>query len=558
MFTSPLRQSIAALISISVAGAPVVAAPALLQAPSAGQIDREIDRSLPSSPLPPVLPPLSDEQQPRQESESGQRIELKGVRFKGNQALSDDQLEAALSQYIGQGLTITQLKGLADLLVSEYARYGYLASASLPPQDVIDGVIVINVQEARFAGATVDVTSLHSARIQQGIIESVFSTAQPVGEIVNFQNIERAELLLSDRGLAVSGGLQAGKKVGETAYGVVLSPVSPMSGMFSLDNQGSRSTGFERAVASIDWLSPMQRGDKLSLTLLKTEGTEYARLGYKSPIGFDGLTIDAQASAMNYEVIASDFTGAGAKGESQTLSVGLQYPMLRSRSENQYVSSVVSRSHYKNEGADANNYHLNTFSVSLSGNQYVDGRVSQYEVKGVFGNTTNNDQSVADTHGRFAKLGINLSTSVPVSSWNFKALIEGQVANKNLDSSQKMTLGGASGVRAYPESEGTGVNGVRIALDAEHQIAQGVTGAVFYDWGRIQQNDDNSVVQADVNVYSLSGLGASVSVAGPKNGVFKAIWARRIGKNPNPTADGTDQDGSLDKDRFWLSWVMPL
>jgi len=558
VFTSPLRQSIAALISISVAGAPVVAAPALLQAPSAGQIDREIDRSLPSSPLPPVLPPLSDEQQPKQDNDSGQRIELKGVRFKGNQTLSDDQLEAALSQYIGQRLTITQLKGLADLLVSEYARYGYLASASLPPQDVIDGVIVINVQEARFAGATVDVTSLHSARIQQGIIESVFSTAQPVGEIVNFQNIERAELLLSDRGLAVSGGLQAGKKVGETAYGVVLSPVFPMSGMFSLDNQGSRSTGFERAVASIDWLSPMQRGDKLSLTLLKTEGTEYARLGYKSPIGFDGLTIDAQASAMNYEVIASDFTGAGAKGESQTLSVGLQYPMLRSRSENQYVSSVVSRSHYKNEGADANNYHLNTFSVSLSGNQYVDGRVSQYEVKGVFGNTTNNDQSVADTHGRFAKLGINLSTSVPVSSWNFKALIEGQVANKNLDSSQKMTLGGASGVRAYPESEGTGVNGVRIALDAEHQIAQGVTGAVFYDWGRIQQNDDNSVVQADVNVYSLSGLGASVSVAGPKNGVFKAIWARRIGKNPNPTADGTDQDGSLDKDRFWLSWVMPL
>ncbi len=30
-------------------------------------------------------------------------------------------------------------------------------------------------------------------------------------------------------------------------------------------------------------------------------------------------------------------------------------------------------------------------------------------------------------------------------------------------------------------------------------------------------------------------------------------FARRDGDNPNPTAAGNDQDGSLKKNRFWLT-----
>jgi hypothetical protein len=33
---------------------------------------------------------------------------------------------------------------------------------------------------------------------------------------------------------------------------------------------------------------------------------------------------------------------------------------------------------------------------------------------------------------------------------------------------------------------------------------------------------------------------------------LKATWAHRLGDNPNPTATGNDQDGSLLKNRFWL------
>jgi hypothetical protein len=39
---------------------------------------------------------------------------------------------------------------------------------------------------------------------------------------------------------------------------------------------------------------------------------------------------------------------------------------------------------------------------------------------------------------------------------------------------------------------------------------------------------------------------------------FRATWARRIGDNPNPTATGNDQDGSLISNRFWLAASLPF
>jgi len=45
----------------------------------------------------------------------------------------------------------------------------------------------------------------------------------------------------------------------------------------------------------------------------------------------------------------------------------------------------------------------------------------------------------------------------------------------------------------------------------------------------------------------------SVTWTGPDGWVAKATYARRMGSNPNPTDNSKDQDGSLRKDRLWVS-----
>ncbi len=72
-------------------------------------------------------------------------------------------------------------------------------------------------------------------------------------------------------------------------------------------------------------------------------------------------------------------------------------------------------------------------------------------------------------------------------------------------------------------------------------------------------NRDNDYVgAAAVNSYSLKGAGLSVAWLSGFGLSLKASWARRIGANPNPTLAGNDQDGSLDKNRFWLQAKLPF
>ncbi len=60
-----------------------------------------------------------------------------------------------------------------------------------------------------------------------------------------------------------------------------------------------------------------------------------------------------------------------------------------------------------------------------------------------------------------------------------------------------------------------------------------------------------------MNTYSLQGAGLALAWQSSAGLNVKATLARRIGNNPNPTATGNDQDGSLTQNRFWLtaSWT---
>jgi hemolysin activation/secretion protein len=138
-----------------------------------------------------------------------------------------------------------------------------------------------------------------------------------------------------------------------------------------------------------------------------------------------------------------------------------------------------------------------------------------------------------------------------------------QRANRNLDSSEKLNLGGASGVRAYPGAEGSGADGQTLSLEARWRLPSGLNFSVFYDWGQITAvNHVNTAPSGaeltPLNAYSLHGYGVSVSWAAPFGAQVKGTWARRLGSNPNPTAAGLDQDGSLDLDRFWLTASLPF
>jgi hemolysin activation/secretion protein len=153
--------------------------------------------------------------------------------------------------------------------------------------------------------------------------------------------------------------------------------------------------------------------------------------------------------------------------------------------------------------------------------------------------------------GHFNKINWGATRQQTLSNeLSFFASIRGQsTGSKPLDSSEHISLGGPSGVRAYPVGEASGPQGHILNLELRYRINPQWLVAPFYDRGRIEKRT------ADFNRdYSLEGTGISLSWSGPDDWSAEAIYAYRLGNNPNADRlTGKDQDGSLHKHRLWIT-----
>jgi len=75
--------------------------------------------------------------------------------------------------------------------------------------------------------------------------------------------------------------------------------------------------------------------------------------------------------------------------------------------------------------------------------------------------------------------------------------------------------------------------------------------SAFHDRGEVSNREGSPS-------YALAGNGLSLAWQTSAGPMLRATLARRAGSNPNPTATGNDQDGSLQPDRLWLSMSLPL
>jgi len=555
------KPSLSAFVAILVSSASYAAEP-----PTAGQILNQIEKSTSLPGLPKVTAPKIAPAIVESISKNGQTILLKGVRFTGNTKLNSESLLGVIKKFISQQVSIEDLALIADLLTQHYVRSGFLANVTLPEQDITNGVVLFKITEARLGRLVFNADQIAKARVPESFMTQLVEQASPKQALIEMGQIDRSMLLLDDlSSITVGGGLQAGQKEGESDLAINIQTDPFFSGSVNIDNFGSRSTGPNRLILAAAWSSPFSRGGEIVATALKTEGTDYGRGAYSFPVGYSGLTGTIQASALQYDVITETKTS----GDSQTIGAEFNYPYLRSYSQNIYLKGGVTQKFFKNKYADGtvnSDYDLTVAEAEIRGNKYIDGVNTEYAVTSKLGYVDlqgspnySADQSGDKTHGRFAKLAASIKLKMPVQSkLNLTLYGEGQLANKNLDSSEKMYLGGANGVRAYPESEGSGTEGIRVAADLEYRLADNLVGSVFVDGGRVRQNKTNLSGVTGPNLYSLKGYGFSATYQGPKQSQMQAIISRRIGNNPNPTSTGNDQSGDLKTTRFWLSVLIPF
>jgi hemolysin activation/secretion protein len=547
------------IVLVSIVSQKTLAAP-----PDAGSIQQQFPATAPS------LPPAKRDditEKPMQLPGTGPSLIVASFDFRGNKVLSDEELNLVVSDYLGKPITFADIQFVAALVGEAYSESGWLARVYVPQQEVVDGIVTLQVIESRFGKLHLEQSP--EVRFDSKITAEYITSGQSQSELLNLQRLDKQLLILDDLpGITVLGNLSPGEQEAETDVILQVGSESFADGLVSIDNHGSRSTGAERINGDLFVKSPFNRGDQARAYASHSKGNDYIWLNYSMPIGFDGLRVGGNGSYLKYDIVVSEFRALDLDGSSVTYGVDASYPLIRKRLKNLYFGAAYDQKFYKNSslGTYTSRYEIDNLRLSLTGNlfdQLVGGGANFLSVvltKGSVDLGSIDPSEDPSIEGKFSKLNYTVSRQQVISdSLSLFLSLDGQLTDSNLDSAEQFQLGGPSGIRAYPVSEGVGDEGVIANLELRYRLLDKLVLSGFYDWGSVRQNKDNPEVgSANPNVYQLKGAGLGVSWTGPKGLVIDGVYARRAGNNPNSLANGNDQDGSLDRDRVWLTMALPF
>ena len=448
---------------------------------------------------------------------SGPRLHISGFILQGNSVIASETLLPLLDDLQGRTVSLGALQAGANRITRAYREHGYpLARAYIPAQEIDGGMVRIAVMEGRYG----EIVFNNTSRVSGAALTSL--AALKVGNAVRSAELERSLLLLSDTpGVDVKSTLKPGASIGATDLLVDIQPGPLLSGSVDADNYGSRFTGEYRLAGTLNVNSPLGLGDRLSLRAMGSdEAQQYGRFAYQLPIGPWSTQVGVAYSDMEYE-LAKDFEDLEAYGNARITSLYASQPLVRSRDVSLYaqvqyddkrlkdnIDLIDSKSDKRSRvviatlNGDSRDSlfggGVNSFALAWSqGSLNIDGEVNQRI-----------DDLTAGTQGRFHKLNPSLVRLQRLSDrFSLYSQLQGQWADGNLDSSEKISLGGAYGVRAYPQGEASGDQGWLANLELRYALNEAWQLSTFLDHGAVRVNKDTWSDGENHRSLSAAGVG---------------------------------------------------
>lgn len=530
------------------------------QPPAAGQLQQIPPALVPQRPAPDIR--IERPEAPMDAVAEGARIRVDTLRVTGATLFTEAELVAATGFTPGRNLTLPELRNAAAQITRFYNSRGYvLAQAYLPAQDVVDGAVTIAVVEGRYGA----IDLRNQAGVPDALAGGLLSGLNR-GDPVAIAPLERRLLLLSDiPGVVVHSTLSPGAEVGSSDLTVDLTRAPRISGSLEADNAGNRYTGAYRFGGSINLHNPTGLGDLLSLRLLaSTEGLAYGRAAWQAPLG--AATVGVAYTHMQYD-LGREFSALDAGGTADIFSVFASYPLIRSRTANLNALASLDAKFLSDEiglVSQVSDKEIRALTVGLRGDSrdgfggggWNAGSLSwtsgELDIESPLERAA--DATSARSQGGFNKLQYAVSRLQTVSGpLSVYGSLRGQVATDNLDSSEKMELGGAYAVRAYPEGEAYGDEGyvatleARLALDQWTPSLPGRFQLIgFVDTGEVDFAHDPWF--PGPNHARRSGIGAGLVWSGPEDLLVRVTYARRLG-------DQIATSGPDDSGRAWFQIV---
>jgi hemolysin activation/secretion protein len=466
---------------------------------------------------------------------AGETLMVSAFRFEGADFIAESELQAVVKPFVGRALSMAEIDGAAARVTALVRERGYLvARAYVPRQDASGGTLTMRIVVGKFGKVTLKNQSL----VRDGRVASFFDTLGG-DRAVTRGELERTMLIVSDLPGAAMPKLSIapGEAPGTADFDVEVGAGPRYGGYARLDNFGSHYTGVNRLSAGADFNAPFKLGDKLSFSGMSSEtgGLLNGRVAYALPFGSKGLRGEIAFGRTTYQ-LGQAYADLDATGHADTGEATFTYPVWRGRDQNLTASLNLANRHMRDElrsVGDTTSKHANAATVAFSHERYgalfgLDGYTSLgggftmgYLSVGDAAHRASNEAGV-DSVGRYGKLNLSASGRVALSerfSLSTSLTVQKALFNKNLDTSEQLTISGTSGVMAF-EQAASGDNGYLLGVEARYALPRwgGVDHSVgtFFNHGYVALQNKGWVATPGRGTVEIGDVGLAYTISHSK------------------------------------------
>lgn len=395
--------------------------------------------------------------------------------YEGNVHVTNESLDELLKSYLDKSYSFEELQSITSLVTKHYRKHGYfVARAYISPNALNGETFKISIIEGNYGEFKLTNNSLVNDKQVQGVLDNIKDA-----NIISVATLERAMLLINDTPGAkvVKADVMPGTKVGTSNFLIKTEATKPYSAYILGDNYGSRYTGKYRVNLGLSANSPLGYGDKLSFNgVVSTTGDlKNGKVSYGFPLMNNGLRGEISASKTTYS-LAKEYLLLDAIGNSTTLEAKLSYPLIRTRQETLKLSMGIARKNMEDEVRSTTSTTKKDATVLKLGTDYTRSCLllgynssTTASLNISYGNLSFNDaiskaldSAGANTNGTYSKIEGIIEKAIqfnPKYSLTTSLRFQKALGNKNLNGSEDFSLGGAYGVRAFPDGEHSAENG---------------------------------------------------------------------------------------------------
>ena len=505
--------------------------------PSAGSLLNELEPERHITPRP--KQPKIDMNVPQQEeAQVAATVYVRKVIFDSPDLDVNDKFQYLTVGKIKKEMSFKEMQQLAVDTTNVLRKDGYMtALAYVPVQDVQHGILHIKIMIGRYGDISIKNTSQLTDKAVLG-----FLYPMKPGRLIDAKQLNKSLLVLNDiPGVIAKADLAPGTKRGTAKLNINVETLEKQGAYVFVDNYGSKSTGEWRYGLDYHYNNVSHVGDQIDVSILDSfKGIVNYQGRYGIPVGRDGANLRFVASHMNYD-LGDRWSYMDSNGIANTYEIGVTVPMKRTLHESSFYDIAV-----RNRAlSDSWFGHVleskktsNVIAAEIHGYGRDRNDSISYSIAHTLGHLRLDTPYARNTDllekaGDFQKSNASFYYIHQFDNrWQLHFSGSAQLGWSNLDSSENFYIGGANGVRAFPQGEVGGNSGILGTLEARYMTKiPGLQLTAFIDAGRIKYDRYYLDTDTSDKLRNLAGVGLGFIYSKSRDWYAKFDWATPWGPN---------------------------